>query len=76
MAERPWYPYEPDQQFGRRCAEDADLADALLKALESTRPSPPRAGNKAKPAKRYDDRYDPAGRRGDGLQSFQWPTGF
>ena len=76
MAEQPWFPYAPDQQFGQRGAEDAALADAMLAALESTRPAPPRPGNKARPAKRYDEHYDPTLRRGDGLQSFQWPTGF
>ena len=59
MAERPWYPYAPDQQFGQRGADDADIADALLGALEITRPAPPRAGNKASPARRFDERYEP-----------------
>ena len=47
MAERPWYPYAPDQQFGARAAADADALDRLLALMESTRPDPPRAGNKA-----------------------------
>jgi hypothetical protein len=59
MDDRSWYPYEADQQFGQRGAADADLADAMLAALESTRPAPPRAGNKADPGRRYDERFDP-----------------
>jgi hypothetical protein len=51
ITQSSWHPYAPDQQFGRRVSADADLADALLGALEITREAPPRPGNKAEPAK-------------------------
>ena len=47
MAERPWYPYAPDQQFGARAAADAEALDRLLALMEAGRSDPPRAGNKA-----------------------------
>jgi hypothetical protein len=47
MAERLWFPYAPDQQFGVRAAADSEALDRLIALLESRQPDPPRAGNKA-----------------------------
>jgi hypothetical protein len=47
MAERLWYPYAPDQQFGVRAAADSEALDRLLALMESRQPEPPRPGNKA-----------------------------
>ena len=47
MSEQSWYPYAPDQAFGRGIADDERILDRLLHALDATLGVSPRAGNKA-----------------------------
>jgi hypothetical protein len=51
MRSEPWYPYAPDQAFGRRGARDDELVDTLVAQLDSQR-RPPRAANRAAPEPR------------------------
>jgi hypothetical protein len=48
MAERPWYPHAPDQEFGVRLAADEQLLDRLVAILDARSPVTPRAGCKAR----------------------------
>jgi hypothetical protein len=42
-----WYPYAPDQAFGRQAARDEELIEQLVARLDGHPRTTPRAGNKA-----------------------------
>ena len=47
MQQTAWYPYAPDQAFGRQAARDEELVDEILARLDGGLRPVPRPGNKA-----------------------------
>lgn len=47
MQQAAWYPYAPDQAFGRQAARDEELVDEILARLDGHARPVPRPGNKA-----------------------------